>query len=72
MIFQAGGKIDLKKTIRRRGAVGLADDRNVIKRAFLAAAKETPPHEECFFYIALEDDPKNIRTTEKKLQDKVR
>ena len=71
-IAQAGRKIDLKKTIRQRGAVGLADDRNVIKGAFLTTSKKTPSHEEWFFYIALEDDSKNFRATEKKLQDKIR
>lgn len=71
-IAQARRKTDLKKTIRQRGAVGLADDGNVVKGTFHATSKETPPHEEWFFYIALEEDPKNFRATEEKLQDKIR
>jgi len=43
MIIQAGWKLGLKKTTHQGRAMGLADDRNVIKRTFLAVSEETPP-----------------------------
>ncbi len=48
MIIQAGWKLGLKKTIHQGRAMGLADDRNVIKRTFLAVSEETPPYEKRF------------------------
>jgi hypothetical protein len=48
MVVQAGWKLGFKKTIRQGRAVGLGDDRNVIKRTFLTVSKETPPYEKRF------------------------
>lgn len=72
MIIQAGGKLDFKKTVCQRRTVGLADDRYIIKGVFLAVSKETPPYEQGFVQITLEDDSKYVRATEKELQNKVR
>ena len=72
MIVQSGGELGFKKTIRQGRAMRLGNDRNKIKRTFLAVSKETPPDEKCLVQIAFEDDSQNIRTAEKKLQDKIR
>jgi hypothetical protein len=48
MIIQSGWKPDFKKTTRQGRAIGLGDDRNVIKGTFLAVSKETPPYEKRF------------------------
>ena len=45
MIIHSGRKLDFKKTIRQGRAMGLSDDRNKIKRAFLTVSKETPSYE---------------------------
>ncbi len=48
MIIQSGRKLGFKKTIRQGRAMGLGDDRNVIKRTFLAVSEKTPFYEKRF------------------------
>ena len=48
MIIQSGRKLGFKKTIRQGRAVGLGDDRNVIKTTFLAISEKTPLYEKRF------------------------
>jgi len=48
MVTQSGRVFNIKKIIRQGRAMGLGDDRNVIKRTFLAVSEETPPDKKCF------------------------
>jgi len=48
MIIQSGRELGFKKTIRQGRAMRLGNDRNKIKRTFLAVSKEAPPDKKCF------------------------